>query len=216
MSGAMATPPEPGQPPAVGTTSRPPARRALWTAVTIAVALLSLVGWLVVAKLVPFLTTPEGEPEVAPQAPVVATRKIAATLFYVTDDGAQLVPVSREVTYGATRNEQARRVVEAQVQAPPDGWASAIPAGTIVRAVFLAETGDAYVDLGGTFATGHPGGSLNEALAVYAIVNVVTTNLPDVRAVQILINGKEVETLAGHLDLRFPLTKSFDWIRKGQ
>ena len=51
---------------------------------------------------------------------------------------------------------------------------------------------------------------------MYAIVNAVTVNLPDVTAVQILIEGKEVDTLAGHLDLRAPLAKGPEWIRKGQ
>jgi hypothetical protein len=84
-----------------------------------------------------------------------------------------------------------------------------------VRALFLAD-GRAYVDLGGPIASGQSGGSLNEALAVYAIVNAVTVNLPDIRAVQILVDGRQVDTLAGHLDLRYPLGKALDWVRKGQ
>ena len=30
--------------------------------------------------------------------------------------------------------------------------------------------------------------------------------------VQILIDGKEVDTLAGHVDLRRPLAKSLEWV----
>jgi hypothetical protein len=30
--------------------------------------------------------------------------------------------------------------------------------------------------------------------------------------VQILVNGKEVDTLAGHVDLRHPLAKNLEWI----
>jgi hypothetical protein len=44
----------------------------------------------------------------------------------------------------------------------------------------------------------------------------VTTSLPDVTAVQILIDGKEVDSLAGHIDLREPIGKSGAWVRKGQ
>ena len=50
----------------------------------------------------------------------------------------------------------------------------------------------------------------------YAIVNAVTVNLPDIAAVQILVNGKQVDTLAGHIDLRYPLGKALEWVRKGQ
>ena len=33
---------------------------------------------------------------------------------------------------------------------------------------------------------------------------------------QILVDGKEVDTLAGHVDLRIPLDRSLKWVRKGQ
>jgi hypothetical protein len=119
------------------------------------------------------------------------------------------------VLYGSTPAEQARRLVEAQVAPPPNERASAIPPGTTVRSVYLSDAHEAYVDLGGTIASGQTGGSLDEALAVYAIINAVTVNLPDVTAVQILVDGKEVDSLAGHLDLRAPLGKGVDWIQKG-
>jgi hypothetical protein len=49
---------------------------------------------------------------------------------------------------------------------------------------------------------------MTELLTVYTIVNAITTNLPDVQSVQILIDGHEVDTLAGHVDLRRPLRKN--------
>lgn len=154
--------------------------------------------------------------EAAAQAATGEARKIHATLFYVSDDGSELVPVSREVPYGATPAEQARRIAEAQVQTPPEGTISAIPAGTSVRGLYITSHGDAYLDLSKEIVTGHSGGSLDEALAIYAIVDALTANLADVTAVQILIDGKQVDTLVGHLDLRHPLPKSLKWVRRGQ
>ena len=37
-------------------------------------------------------------------------------------------------------------------------------------------------------------------------------NLPAVTAVQMLVDGKEVDTLAGHVDLRRPLAKNLAWV----
>jgi len=48
---------------------------------------------------------------------------------------------------------------------------------------------------------------------VYTIVNVLTVNLPAIQAVQILIDGKEVATLAGHVDLREPLAKNLGLVQ---
>ena len=226
ISPAAAPPPAPpGDGPPPGLPPGPPSKRLLWIWIGIGVAVLALGVWLVIAKLPRFLASPPplvgaaapAKPAAgAPGGATAEARRIRATLFVVADDGSELIPISREVLYGATPAEQARRIIEAQVEKPADGKVSAIPAGTTVRAVFLARGGEAYVDLGGTIVSGHTGGSLNEALTVYAIVNAVTINLPDVTAVQILIEGKEVDTLAGHLDLRAPLAKGLEWVRKGQ
>ena len=85
-----------------------------------------------------------------------------------------------------------------------------------MRAVFLTSRGEAYVDLSREIVSGHPGGSLEEALTVFTVVNALTVNLPTVTAVQILVDGKAVDTLAGHIDLRHPLGHSLKWVRKGQ
>ena len=58
----------------------------------------------------------------------------------------------------------------------------------------------------------HAGGSLEEIFTVYALVNALTSNLPEIRAVQILIEGQEVDTLAGHVDLRHPLEQNMKWV----
>jgi len=143
--------------------------------------------------------------------PGAAVRKITATLFYVNDDGMALVQTQREVPFSTNITEQARAIVEAQLsQTPP--LISAIPAETKLRDVFVTERGDAFIDLSAEAATRHSGGSLDEIFTVYTLVNALTVNLPAITRVQILIDGKEVDTLAGHVDLRHPLAKSLDWV----
>jgi len=140
-----------------------------------------------------------------------AVRKITATLYYVGEDGMALVPVQREVPFGATAAEQARAIIEAQLAAAAP-LVSAIPADTKLRDVFVTERGDAFIDLSGDVTAKHPGGSLDEIFTVYTLVNALTVNLPAVTRVQILVDGKEVDTLAGHVDLRHPLSKNMEWV----
>jgi hypothetical protein len=74
-----------------------------------------------------------------------------------------------------------------------------------LRAFYITERGDAFVDLSAEASTlQHAGGSTLELLTVYAIVNAVTANLSSVERVQILIDGRQADTLAGHVDLRRP------------
>jgi len=44
----------------------------------------------------------------------------------------------------------------------------------------------------------------------------VTANLPAVQRVQVLVEGKEVDTIAGHVDVRRPLEKDATLVREGR
>jgi len=80
-----------------------------------------------------------------------------------------------------------------------------------LRALFIGERGEAFVDLSADVRSKHTGGALDELFTTYAIVNALTVNLPAIPRVQILIDGKEADTLAGHVDLRHPLQKNLTW-----
>lgn len=190
-------------------------RRAIGAGVAL-VAITAIGIWLLLFALPRWYG---GERPAAPAQSEQATgqaesRKIRATLFYVSSDGTRLVTVEREVPYGAGTMEQARRILEEQVKPAPSPYVSAVPPGTRVRAVFVTGRGDAFVDLSREVGSGHVGGSLTELFTVYAIVNALTTNLPAIGGVQLLIEGQEVDTLAGHIDLRHPLRKNLRWVEK--
>jgi spore germination protein GerM len=156
-------------------------------------------------------TAPQETPTTAPAAAADA-RKIRARLFYVDEQGTGLTSVEREVLYGEGPIEQAKRIVEAQIAPPPEPFVSSIPQDTKLRTIFFTKAGDMYVDLSSEFRQNHPGGTTNEILTVYALVSALTSNLPSVTGVQILIDGKEVDTLAGHLDLRRPIEQDAKWV----
>jgi hypothetical protein len=141
---------------------------------------------------------------------------VKATLYYVAEDGMTLAPEPSDVPFGASPSEQARLVLEAQLAPATRGHLSAIPAGVKVNAIYFTSKGDAYVDLSHEIITGHPGGSLNEALTVYTIVSALTANVREITAVQILVDGRQIDTLAGHIDLRQPLAADQRWVQKGQ
>jgi hypothetical protein len=139
-------------------------------------------------------------------------RKIKARLFYVAEDGIRLTDLERDVPYGEGTVEQAKAILAAQIAAAPPPLVSAIPTGTALRALFVTPEGDAFVDFSRELMAAHPGGSLNELLTVYTIVNALTVNLPGVTGVQLLVDGKEIDTLSGHVDLRRPLARDLAWV----
>ena len=167
---------------------------------------------------VQYLNRPARGPAAAPAEtarPAAAARRIKATLYYVSADGLRLAAAERDVLFAEGAAEQARRIVEAMLEPAPQGLASAIPPGSALRGLFVGERGDAYVDFNASLRSNHPGGTVNEILTVYAIVSALTVNLPAITSVQILIDGREVDTLAGHVDLRRPLPNAPRWAEKG-
>ena len=149
----------------------------------------------------------------APTAPATPGRRIKAHLFYVSEDGTRLTSVERDVAFGEGTTEQARQIVEAQIAPVTEPLISAVPAATKLRALFVTERGEAFVDFSRELVAGHTGGTTSELLTVYTIVDALTANLPAVTSVQLLVDGKQIETLAGHIDLRRPLDKSATWLQ---
>jgi hypothetical protein len=150
---------------------------------------------------------PAVKPAAPPAAPAVA--KIKATLYFASEDGLHLVASEREVPLAEGAVAQARSILEAQLSAEaPAPLASTIPKGSSLRGLFVSERNEVFVDLDPAIRTAHPGGSMQELMTVFTIVNAVLTNLPNLQEVQILIGGQEADTLAGHVDLRRPLRKN--------
>jgi hypothetical protein len=175
-------------------------------------------GWMLFVGLPKWYgTRPQAGPDTPPQpgaAPSTTERRINATLYYISEDGMALVGVKRDVPFAEAPADQARRIVEAQLGAAAAPLASAVPTGTTLRALYLNEMGDAFVDLSGEVRSNHAGGALYELFTIYAIVDALTVNLPAITRVQILIDGQEVDTLAGHVDLRHPLQKNLKWVKE--
>jgi hypothetical protein len=183
------------------------------TALLAAAVIFALAGvWTIFTVAPRWYRTPASATAAAPAiTPSGPERKINATLYYVSEDGLSLPGVQREIQFAEPIVEQARRIVEAQLAAAPPPYASSIPPGTSLRALFVGERGEAFVDLSAEVRARHPGGALDELFTTYAIVNALTVNLPAITRVQILIDGKEADTLAGHVDLRHPLQKNLTW-----
>ena len=188
-----------------------------YLAAGVGVLLIGLLAWGVMRSLERLAgIQPAPEQVVAePSAPPPGVPRITATLFYGSADGDALVAVRREVALAEGTVPQAREILEAQLQNAPEPYATVIPEGTALRAFYATERGDAFVDLSPEVSTKHSGGSSTELLTVYAIVNAVAANLPTIQRVQILIDGREVDTLAGHVDLRRPLERDFSMVRDG-
>ncbi len=200
-------------------STKPPKKLAprQWAAIGGTAVVALLFAWALIAGLSRLLSapapgtaagdTPAPPPPAAAADPAVP--KIKATLYFASEDGLRLVPTEHDVPLAEGVVAQARAILEVQLSAePPAPLVSTIPKGARLRGIFVSQRNEAFVDLDPIITTAHGGGSHQELMTVYTIVNALLTNLPSLQEVQILIGGQEVDTLAGHVDLRRPLRKN--------
>lgn len=129
--------------------------------------------------------------------------KIKIELFFPNTQEEYLIPEEREILKKEKEEDVARLIMEELFKGPTkDGLHSAIPPGTTLREIYIYE-GVIYVDLSEEIVKAHPGGSSAEIATVFSIVNTLCFNLPQF-SVKILVGGREVETLAGHISLEEP------------
>jgi len=184
------------------------ARRA---AAIVSVLALAVGVWWVLFIALPRWTTPKPAPVAPPEAQPAPTAKIRARLYHLSADGLRLQPVDSEVPFGEGTVEQGRQLALALLQPAPEPVVSVIPRGTTLKGFYLSPQGVAFIDLSADASRAHPGGALDEIFTVYSIVNTLTDNLPAIVAVQLLVEGHQVDTLTGHVDVRRPLVKDLRW-----
>ncbi len=68
--------------------------------------------------------------------------------------------------------------------------------------VFVSGRGVAVINFTLDLLEGHSGGLHAEELTVYSLSHTLVESLPAIAEVRLLVEGRETETLAGHLDLR--------------
>ena len=140
--------------------------------------------------------------------------RLAVYLYFAGPDGGVLVPEKRVIDTAAEPVALAKRIIAGLIKGPvDDNLTRTMPVDTVCRALYITDDTVAYVDFSSAITEDHPGGSAAERLTIYSIVNSLVMNVDGVKQVKILINGREAETLAGHIDLRFPFTANMRMVR---
>jgi hypothetical protein len=147
-------------------------------------------------------TSPVIPGDTAVLAPPGSTTSQALTLYVAYDD---LGVLRKRTTTAALPSEppaRARAILQTllheylQRSSPHP-----IGPGSDVSDVYIVNQSLAVVDLNDTFAEGHRSGVWEETLTVDSMIATLSANMPEIKQVKILVDGKERETLAGHADL---------------
>lgn len=138
------------------------------------------------------------------------SQKLTIKVYYPDEQGMKLIADKRTVTLD--QQEKYTAAMESLLEGTTQkGQTNIIPKQTKLRSVKV-ENGTATVDFTGDLRKNFVGGSTGETMLVGSIVDTLT-EFPEVKKVQILIDGKKVESLGGHMDLSQPLTRMTDLLK---
>jgi spore germination protein GerM len=129
-------------------------------------------------------------------------------LSFASRGGGRTVEERREIVVPEDSASRAKRVLEELASGPRGDADGTIPVGTRVLRVFFDDQGGVYVDMSAEFIDNHPGGSTGELYTIRSIVRTLALNFSDVERVFLLVEGEEIETIAGHIDASVPFSVS--------
>jgi spore germination protein GerM len=137
--------------------------------------------------------------DAAPSGDETQAGRIQVKLYVLANSGVELATENQEIAFASSPQEQATEVVRLLLRR-----SAAIPRGVVLRELFITSQGVCYLDLSQELVSNHPGGSSAEELTVFSLTSTLIANFPAVKTVKILVEGREIQTIAGHLDLTIP------------
>ena len=130
--------------------------------------------------------------------------KQEVTLFFSDANERFLVPEKRFIPKEKEPEAQAREMIQALIAGSKTGLVKTFPEKAELQDVKREGEDILSVNFRESLVANHPGGSAAEMATVYSLTNTLTTNLPAIKRIRILIGGKERESLKGHIGLRNP------------
>jgi spore germination protein GerM len=126
------------------------------------------------------------------------------TLVFADRSASGMVEESREIAVPQDRAGRAKRILEELAAGPEGSGVRTLPHGTRVLSVFFDDRGGVFVDFSRELVDNHPGGSTGELFTIQSVVQTLAANFADVESVRFLVEGGEIETIAGHIDATVP------------
>ena len=138
----------------------------------------------------------------------------SVVLYFSDEEGEYLLEEKREILKRGSMKEEAKEIVEELTRGSNKKLIPTLPPQTKVLALDIDEGGVARVSFNGALTRYHPGGSSAEIMTVYSVVNSLVLNFPEIKKVQILVEGKEIDSITGHLSLSKPISANPSLVKK--
>ena len=169
-----------------------------------------IIAILVAVSVVAFIALRDREPARPTTAETGAEEDLgqgvqSVVMVFADREALEMVQERRDIVVPGDRAGRAKKIIEELALGPEGtGAAATIPKGTHVRSVFFDDAGGVTVDFSRELVANHPGGSTGELMTIRSVVRTLAANFEGTRSVRFLVEGKEIETIAGHVDASVP------------
>ncbi len=145
--------------------------------------------------------------------PVEKPQTINFVVYRAASDGSEKL-LAEHITMPANDKSLPENALVALVSTKPQDakMEDVIPVGTKVLSLTVDANGLAQANFSKEIAKNGQG-SYNEVMLTGAIVNTLT-EFPEIKKVQILVEGEKVITLGGHIDIEDPLQRNTTLLQK--
>ncbi len=144
----------------------------------------------------------------------ILPEKKEVLLYFSDSEGEYLIGEKRKILKKDAVQEEAKETVIELIKGPSGKLIPTLPSRTELLTLQISDAGVASVNFSPALSKDHPGGSSAEIMTVYSIVNSLSFNFPQIKRVQILISGKPIATIVGHLSLEEPVSPKPDLIKR--
>lgn len=131
---------------------------------------------------------------------------------YFPSEG-RLIMEERKVKRMGSVTVSAEEIVEEFLKGPLHREKSEVPHGAKVLGLYFGTDGILYVDLSDEFRRNFHGDALSEFLLLKGLYESIISNVAGIDDVKILIEGKEMESIGGHLFALYPLKNTLTEVR---
>jgi spore germination protein GerM len=141
-------------------------------------------------------------------------KKREVLLYFSDSEGEYLIGEKRQILRKNVVKEEAKETIVELIKGPKEKLIPTLPPRTKLLTLQIHDEGVAKVNFNSALSKDHPGGSTAEMMTVYSIVNSLALNFPQIKRVQFLIDGRPIETIAGHISLKQPVSPKPDLIKR--
>ncbi len=177
--------------------------KKLWIVLLVVFFLAGVSGSYFLLRKFPLAEKPAVPPASSQNSPSEPEDLFTLRIFYPVDNRLQIT--EKRLQRRTKQAAIAEAVIEEYLKGPEKGGVSPVPQNVKLLGLYRDSKQILYIDLSDDLRRNFRGDALAEYLLLKGIYESLIANIQDIQDIKILVEGKEIETIGGHVYLKYTL-----------